>query len=481
MGFKLTIGRKLRVFRYRVSFPARNWDSLESVLPASLFALGISIRAVLLGVISFVVLQLLTATEMYATALVLAAVGAHIAIDLARQAARADRMLHRFVTDVTAQDFQRMPGSQAALRGFSQLARALDDAMASAGSVRAASHREIDRLRTLLDNVTAAVLLVDDHESVVLANRSARKLASRPVCRLHEIPAIGESLATALLAISPGERAVLRLTSGRRVLASVAQFSASDGRVRLISLQTIESELDAAEIKAWQDLARILAHEMMNSLTPISSLATSIRPLLNTLTPCTDAHNARSVVDDVTTAIDAIARRSTGLMSFVERYRRVAELPRPALRPMRVAETLARVERLLAPAFVAKRISLVCHTNPADLSIHADPELLEQALINLLHNAMDAVDGVEQAQIQLDCRIVDDQTSISVTDNGRGFDPALRDRMFIPFFTSKPGGSGIGLSLARQIARAHHGYLEAAASSPRGSVFRLLIPQRPRP
>jgi C4-dicarboxylate-specific signal transduction histidine kinase len=203
---------------------------------------------------------------------------------------------------------------------------------------------------------------------------------------------------------------------------------------------------------------------MMNSLTPIASLAQSVRPLL--------ADPTAAAMTDVAAAIDVIADRSAGLMSFVERYRQVADLPRPVFRQVKLASVIAAVGQLLEPMLARGGVAYSSRVEPADLVVWADPAMVEQALINLLRNAMDALAGQPAPQVEVDCRLEGEQVVITVADNGAGVDPALLDRIFVPFFTTKPGGSGVGLSLVRQIALAHGGQIEALRGPSGGMLFR---------
>lgn len=444
-------------------------------MDSSRFVLGIGIRTAAIGGIAFAVIQLVAAQRLYASALVLTAIGALVLLDLRRHITSADRLLGRFVDSLATQDFERPANLEQTARGFPNLVGAVDRALTKAAAARAERHRQLDLMQTLLDTVSVSLFLIDETGIATPVNRAARKLAGRPIRRLEEMPLLGEALAQSVLDIPPGQRAVLRLANGQRALATTASFTAAGKSMRLVSLQNIEGELDAVEIKAWQDLVRILAHEIMNSLTPIASLAESASPLLKQLSSTQSVRDEKTIAD-VSDAVDAIARRSAGLMSFVQRYRQVAELPRPVLRQLTASQLLTRIEQLMASTLPEKKIRLTRAVEPRDLTLTADPELLEQALINLLHNAIDAVAQTEDAHIHIDCRISDEQVAISVADNGRGLDPATVDRIFVPFFSTKPGGSGIGLSLARQIARAHHGRLEAKHNEPRGAVFTLVIP-----
>jgi two-component system nitrogen regulation sensor histidine kinase NtrY len=434
------------------------------------FAVGIGVRASLIGVIAFAILQLLTIQHLYATAIVLSGIAALILVDLARYVARGDRMLERFVEGLAAGELER-PARGAG--GFERLRSAIERAVTNLDSARLRPQRQIDHLQTLIDTVPVAIITLDDGGKVNLANHAARRLAGRAMSRLEHLSTIGESATAALSRLVPGQRQVVRLASGQRVLASAARFCAGSSQLRVLSLQNIGNELDAVELQAWQDLLRVLAHEMMNSLTPISSLADSVRPMLSAAVAAEPDGGLRDVAD----ALDVIARRSAGLMSFVERYRTMAELPPPALELLPVGAFIYRVDQLMRPTLESRGIAYSSSVDPPDMGVRADVGLLEQVLINLLHNAMEALSGVADPRIELRCQIRDEDCVISISDNGKGLGNGSLEHIFVPFFTTKPGGSGIGLSLARQIAHAHHGQLEAASNEPRGAVFTLSIPR----
>jgi signal transduction histidine kinase len=206
----------------------------------------------------------------------------------------------------------------------------------------------------------------------------------------------------------------------------------------------------------------------MNSLTPIASLAESLKARLGD-----DEAPAQAAE-----AIEVIARRSQGLMTFVERYRTATEAPEPRPQVFPLRRLAAGVEALLAARLTAQGVKLDVRIEPEELAVAGDPDLLDQAVINLVRNAADACAGMPDARVELVCRKADDQVLISIADNGAGLTETARTQLFVPFFTTKTGGSGIGLSIARQIALAHHGQLTATDRPPHGAVFVLSLPAR---
>jgi two-component system, NtrC family, nitrogen regulation sensor histidine kinase NtrY len=430
----------------------------------SRFALGVTARAAAISALAFAAFELIVRGGLYATGAVAAGAAALLALDLARTAMAADRLFADFI-EALAAGAADAP-TRAAAR-FPAMAASLARAAARLDRDRIARERRIQELESLLDTVTAALLIVQDDGRVILANRAARVQCGPGGTRLGDMPVLGVA-AEALQALAPGARAIVRLADERRMLASATGFRAPDGgQRRLISLQSLSGELSAVELKAWQDLVRVLAHEMMNSLTPIVSLAESLQTLVE---PSTGADA------QITDAIEVISRRSAGLMSFVGRYRSVAELPEPRPEIIAAGPFAAGLERLMRGVMEEKAVAFRSRVEPEGLVLRADPELLEQAMINLLKNAIEAAAGGQDPRIELSCRAGDGRVVLSVSDNGRGLPETDPEQVFTPFFTTKAGGSGVGLSLARQIAQAHGGALTARRNNPTGATFTLSLP-----
>jgi nitrogen fixation/metabolism regulation signal transduction histidine kinase len=435
------------------------------VLQGRGFVLGIAVRAVVASALVYLALRLVLDSHLFATALVLAGVAALLIGDLVRSIRRVDVNVPWSV--------ERQPGSSR---------RPSDLGQAPTAVPMLNEWRDVDYRQTLLDTVAAALFVVDEDGRAAPANRAARRLAVKDIHRLQDVEAIGRDGASRLLELAAGTRQILTLAEGRQMFVSVSRFSAPGSPPQwLISLQRISGELDAVEVKAWQDMFQVLAHEMMNSLTPIASLSESLEGLLL-------GHDPQGLCnpldDEFSGALEAIRRRSRGLMEFVGRYRQMAQLPTPNLQEVRLADFLSGIERLMAGTFREARIEYRTELIPSDLTCRADARLLEQAVINLLRNAVDALapsrTSDRQAhlapRVDTTCRLQDDRVVLNIADNGAGLTPGSEDQIFVPFFSTKPDGRGIGLSVARQIILAHGGRLEARANAPRGSVFTVILP-----
>lgn len=323
----------------------------------------------------------------------------------------------------------------------------------------------MERLRALLDAVGPALFAIGDDGRIGFANRAANRLAGGEIVKLGDVSVLDESAVAALRALPAGARRIVRARDGRSLLAWVGSFTVPGERPqRLLSLQWIAGELDAVEMEAWHAMTRVLAHEMMNSLTPIVSLAESLADGA--------AHGEAAKAASVT-----IARRGSHLLRFVERYRALGDLPRPELVAFDLAVFVQDLARSMERVFASVGIIIDAEISDGPAMILGDPDLIERAIINLMHNAREAVEKEDRRVIRLTLARCVDQWSIIVADSGPGISPERAEDVFVPFFSTKPGGSGIGLPLARQIALMHGGSLSIAAHDGAGTWVDLRLPR----
>ena len=370
-------------------------------------------------------------------------------VALVRAARRAEQAMRELVDQLSVGADDRPAPLPAA---FADLDAAI------AGAIDAMRQRETgygaqsQRDAALLDTVPAALFVTDAGGRLVRSNRAARALAPTSPARFADHPAFAPGDAAMLLAGRPEAGRMLRLVDGRAAHASVSRFDLADGsRRRLIAVQLVAEGLGAVETDAWHRLSRVLAHEMMNSLSPVVSLAESLVALA--ADPAADPDRRETAA-----AAATIARRAQHLMGFVERYRQCLTIPHPEPVPVDLAgfvEDVAALARRFDP-----RVDLRLHGSSPERPVAIDRELIEQALLNLLKNAVEAAQEGDQPAVKLGHAMEGDSLVFTVEDNGRGL-PAGAEDIFLPFFTTKKGGAGIGLALARQIALAHDGSIFA--------------------
>ena len=444
----------------------------------SRFRAGVALRTVLLFLTLVVVAEMLARTQWYITiALCIIAALFQVAL-LIRFAAQSSREVARFLEavsfDDTTQSFSGLMGDSVHRELGTAMAHVLD----SLRNCRTEREVQARYLQTLIAHVPVALISVDESGRVQLLNMAARRLCETALSHKTQFARYGESFAVGLDSLRPGGSAILKMERNSGALQlKVAATDAALGNVhrRLISLQNIESEMSAQELAAWQTVVRVMAHEVMNSLTPVSSLAATARDLVRDVLSQMPADDSRTTtLTDARDALETVARRSEGLLHFVQNHRR---LTKPLVTQMQVApveRVFARVRRLLATELDANDIRITTNVEPPTLELVADADLLDQALINLVRNAIEALGDVAAGRIELSGRRhADGRVAIAVADNGPGIANDQRDRIFVPFFTTKRQGSGVGLTLVRQIATAHGATVDVAQTPGGGATVSL--------
>lgn len=387
------------------------------------------------------------------------------------------RRSERFLRDVQY-FFESLRQHDYSTRGIDARRGKLQEAMAVAmervmedfRAERSLQEERIWFLETVVEHVGTAVIAYTLEGQVTLLNAAARRLLG--VHRTRHLDALRErspELFDALRAIEPGGQVLVRApdqhAATRHLLVHSSRIIVGGTPQIVAAMYDIGSELEEREMQAWQQLTRVLTHEIMNSVAPISSLAGTAEKMLTTGSDGTPS-------DDVREAIRVIKRRSEALVSFVDAYRSFTRIPSPEYRLTPIREIFGRVVRLMRTQAERQQISLVVDADPASLQLAADPDLIEQILINLVLNALQALDdggGTITLRARPDRRGI---PYIEVEDDGPGIAPDVQEGIFVPFFTTKPEGSGIGLSLSRQIMRVHGGTL-SVRSTPGETVFTL--------
>ncbi|MBM3311907.1 MAG: ATP-binding protein [Candidatus Aminicenantes bacterium] len=430
-----------------------------------------SVHIGLIFVFSGVFFALLFRTKVYAAAAVAGLLVVSEVVALFRTVDRANRDLTRFFEAVKFGDFTQTFGRRSAGRSFRQLRSALAEVMRAFQKARAEKEEQALYLRTIVQHVAIGLLVYEPDGEVDLINNAAKRLLG--VAQLKNVQAlesVSPGLVRTLLGLMPRERALVRIERPDEQLQLALQASEFKLHARvftLVSVQDIRSELEEKEIDAWQKLIRVLTHEIMNSMTPISSLAATAQDLVA-------RGGDPETWTDIDLALRTIAKRSQGLLHFVDGYRNLMRIPKPDLKFFPARDLCARVRQLLQGPLAESRAQIECSLRPENLELLADPDLLEQVLINLLLNAADAVRGRENGRVELAAYLDErGRPVIQVRDNGVGIPRENLDKIFIPFFSTKEGGSGIGLSLSRQVMQLHNGTISVSSQPGVETVFTL--------
>ena len=265
--------------------------------------------------------------------------------------------------------------------------------------------------------------------------------------------------------------------SGKQLLVLLNSVKIGGRPVKIITFQDIEPEIEKKEMESWQTISRIMAHEIMNSLTPLSSLTeTGILMLEKDGRPREVSTLSQKTIENLYTALKTISSRNQALAQFIGNYRELSRLPMPKVKEIKVAEMLEEIEELYKEPCAKKGITFRFHTGPDKLSVLVDNSQVKQVLINLVKNALEALEGIPDPVINLHVKRILNQVSIEICDNGSGIPEEVKEKIFVPFYSTKSGGSGIGLSLSRQIIRNHGGQISVQSKEGEGSTFKVALP-----
>ena len=333
--------------------------------------------------------------------------------------------------------------------------------------------------RTLMEHLAAGIITYNDKGFILHANSSAKKLLSIDVLtHLQQIERKDSKLYEAINSIKPYERRLIAVSSeGAEIQLSLkaTSFKTNENELVILSIQDIKNELDEKEIESWMKLIRVLMHEIMNSITPITSLSESLSNIYTTggnpVLP--EQVNARTIATTLQ-GLNVIKEQGKGLMSFVESYRKLTRVPEPVKKTFKVSDLMGRVQILYDSLEKRERTKLIVSMVNPDLEIFADQNLISQVLINLLKNALEANENNIDAKIEIAvAEGLNNHPEICITDNGPGISAENLDEIFVPFFTTRQNGSGIGLSISRQIMKVHGGNLKVRSVPDKETVFCL--------
>jgi nitrogen fixation/metabolism regulation signal transduction histidine kinase len=333
--------------------------------------------------------------------------------------------------------------------------------------------------RSVFQHLSIGLITFDEEGKVQIVNTAAKRMLNiLNLTQIGDVEKINKELHHAIHTLRTGGSELIKIAHPDGIMqlsVYVIELVLRDTKFKLVSLQNIQSELEEKEMEAWQNLVRVLTHEIMNSIAPISSLAATVKGDIESKIDIHETVNPNDL-EDYLMAISTIEKRSQGMINFVSDFRSLAHIPAPRFQTIRLKGLFDQLETLMQHQFDANQIQFKKHIEPEDLILFGDQSLIEQVLINLIQNAIQAVEDTVSRIISLDAFI--DETGkiiIEVTDSGRGIEEEAMSKIFIPFFTTKKKGSGIGLSLSKQIMRRHKGNIQVRSKLGEGTTFKLIF------
>jgi len=423
---------------------------------------------------------LLFRTQLFAALFITGVLIIYQVYSLIRYVEVTNRDLTRFFESIKYGDFTQSFKDDKLGRSFASLRNTFNDVANAFRATRAEKEEHYQYLQTVVQHVGVGLIAFQPDGEVELINTAAKRLLNLAHLKnIKSLNSLSPKLVETLFRLNPRERDLVKVESETESLQLAlysTEFKLRSQVFSLVSIQNIQSELEETEIEAWQRLIRVLTHEIMNSITPISSLASTIQQLIRDGLESIDLPEGLDpeTLDDIQQALHTIQRRSQGLMHFVDAYRNYSLTPTASCSNFPVGELFARVEKLMQANIVDRGILFQSRVKPENMELTADPELTEQVLINLLLNALQSVEKQAGGRIDLLAFLdVQGRILIQVKDNGPGIREENLDKIFIPFFSTKEGGSGIGLSLSRQIMRQHKGTISVHSDPEQATVFTL--------
>jgi nitrogen fixation/metabolism regulation signal transduction histidine kinase len=375
-----------------------------------------------------------------------------------------NRELSRFLLGLIHSDFSQSFYRKASTKSFNELYTAFNEVIQKFQKIRIDREEHYQYLLTVMQHVGIGLIAIKENGEIDFINDAAKKLLRiKFLNKVVSLNRLGENFGNKLLNTKNGERKTIELLfedDSIQIVIYARQFKLRNEWYKLISLQDIKGELEEKEMDAWQKLIRVLTHEIMNSVTPISSLAGTVNTLLSDSIRSSKKEDD-DTINDIRNAITTIKKRSDGLINFVEKYRSLTKIPKPEFINFPIDILFNRLINLKKEEIQKNNIQFTQNIKPLDLHLYADQDLLEQVLLNLIINSIHALKPIPNPKIYLSAfKDITGRVNIIVKDNGPGISKEIKDKIFIPFFSTKQSGSGIGLSLSRQIMKAHQGSIK---------------------
>src|SRR6478736_5330080 len=399
-------------------------------------------------------------------------------LDFYRFHKKAQEEVEQFVESVHYRDFSRYFDVKHAPLELQSLRKGFNEINTTLKVISKEKETQYQYLQKILELVDTGILSYEmESGEVVWMNESLKKLLQIPYLKtVHSLSKRDWGLYHEIMSLPLGQSVIATAhqeKSSFKVLLSATAFQTEGKKYKLVAFQNVNEALDETESKAWQRLLSVMTHEIMNSIAPISSLSSTLKNILEVSRENVSPRN-KSNFEDLELGINTIKTRSEGLLKFAETYRNLNKITTPNLSKVYIRDLFENMHTLMEPTLEQKNIEMDIILKDPDLMLEADTNLIEQVLINLIVNAIEAVKERPEPRIMLSAYYTTkNKTVIKVSDNGTGMPEELLDKIFIPFFSTKKTGSGIGLSLCKQIMMLHKGTIHVQSKEGEGTAFML--------
>lgn len=393
---------------------------------------------------------------------------------------KTNKQLSTFLNAIRFADFTTAFVKDTKLdHSFNGLNKSLNDVMSAFRDTRAEKEELLLYLQTVVHHITTGILAFDTEGKINLINSEAKRLLQMP--QIHNIDQLkdkDEKLYNGVIDLKVGEHFDYRANADVNLIIRAAQLKQSGKLIKVLAIQNIQAELQKKEAEAWQNLTKVLRHEIMNSITPIASLADTMQQIIS---EDTVRKNGSSVIpndsiEDIKEGLFTITSRSKGLAKFVNAYREYTNIPKPDIENVDVCNVVNNVKNLHLQKLNNQHISFEFNCMYEHLKVKADKEMLERVIINLVKNAIEALKDIKDPKISITSGLDENsKVFIKVRDNGPGLNPDVQERIFIPFYTTKKEGSGIGLAMVRQIVQMHNGTINLSSVPNEKTEFTIVF------
>ncbi|HAN76671.1 MAG TPA: ATP-binding protein [Bacteroidales bacterium] len=446
------------------------------------FRYHIVFRVLAIAASIYLMLFVISLKTYYVTPILLLALVIYQLYSLVLFVEKSNRDITQFLESIRYSDFTRTFQTEGLGSSFDDLKKAFNDVITDFQKIRTEKEEHFFYIQNIIRHIDIGIIAYAEDGSIEMINDAAKKLFQ--IYNLKNIKALktwNSEIEATLNDIKTGENRLIKVSDKDELLQLsifATEFRLNNRTIKLISIKNIQAELEEQEMEAWQKLIRVLTHEIMNSIAPIASLTATVNGMIAdvsaSMRQVLPDDQATETMDDIQYALETIHKRSTGLIHFVETYRNLTRIPKPNFTIFKIEQLVHNIHDLLHEELNKKGIGFEIEITPPGLQITADEQLIEQVIINLIKNSIHALEGRENPKITIraysDKR---DHVVLQVHDNGCGILKDVLDKIFIPFFTTKPTGSGIGLSLSKQILRMHGGNISVTSESEKETCFTL--------